>query len=449
MNQNLNYNEYNEQEEELNTNIKNIILALWNRRFLMVKTFIITLLIFIVLLFILPKQWKVQADLYINKSNNSNLMDINPYAIEEGGNMYGLLGANNSLTNELEIIQSPRVIDKVVRENNLKYEKIFNIIPTRKVGEYWTTEKFLKKDVKFENIKGTNIISISFRCKYPEKSYNIVQSIVKNYIALHKEINNDKSKSDKAIIESEYNKAKTDLSKQLKSTVGIPATSLTGSGNLTAMSAFSRSAQNALANLESKFKEGEQARINVSESAAKVSQLATKLEWANLVEEMSDSSKVILLRSPYPLRAWEYDFPKPFTFIILGIVFGIITAICSAIYKEFFDDKLTYAMLGKNIIYDLKKEYTKFSAALLLSPKEKLSIVMFEEIPDNILDKLRKINNVEFIKAEITPEFGQALANSGNIVLVVSIAKTPAETYKLIKNKISDMNKNIIFEVLV
>ena len=264
MNQNLNYNEYNELEEELNTNIKSIVLALWNRRFLMVKTFIITLLIFIALIFILPKQWKVQADLYINKANNSNLMDVNPYAIEEGGNMYGLLGANNSLTNELEIMQSPKVIDKVIRENNLKYEKLFDIIPTRKVGEYWTTEKFLKKDVKFENIKGTNIISISFRCKYPEKSYNIVQSIVKNYVTLHKEINSDKSKSDKAIIESEYNKAKADLSKQLKATAGLPATSLTGSGNLTAMSAFSRSAQNALANLESKYKHLFTETINIS-----------------------------------------------------------------------------------------------------------------------------------------------------------------------------------------
>jgi len=448
MEQRLNYNEFNEPEEDLKANFKNIFLAIWNRKFFIAKVFTITLLVFIAMAFILPKQWKVQADLYINKTNNSNLLETNPYAIEEAGNMYGLLGANNSLSNEIEIMQSPRVIDKVVRENNLKYEKIFDIIPTPKVGEYWTTEKFLKKDVKFENIKGTNIVSVSFKCKYRDKSYNIVKSLVNNYIKLHQEINSEKSKSDKAILQSEYEKAKADLNKKVNSSGGLPATSFTGAGNLTAMSMFSRSAQNAISNIQGQYIAGEKSRIDVSESAAKVSQLASKLEWANLVEEMSDSSKVILLREPYQLRDWEYDSPKPLICTILGIVFGIIFSIFAVIYKELTDKKLAYTMLGDNVIYDLNKEFNKLSAEFISNSDGKTALAYFEDLSSDITDKFKIFGVVPAIKAEISPSFKTSMKNIDNVILFESINKTNTEDYRLVKHILESMNKKIIYEVL-
>ena len=88
-------------------------------------------LFFIILAFISPRKYTVDADLYINKANGTNMMEINPYAIEElgaGGGMAALMSGGGGLTNELELIQSPLVIDKVIRENDLKYKKKWGIL---------------------------------------------------------------------------------------------------------------------------------------------------------------------------------------------------------------------------------------------------------------------------------------------------------------------------------
>ena len=168
--QNVNYYcPQEELDEELTIDLKKIFFALWSRKFLILKTFLTVLVIFIALTIIMPKKYKVESDLYINKANNSNMMEINPYAIEElgaGGGMAALMaGSGGALTNELELMQSPLVIDKVIRENNLVCKKLFGIFPNKKEGEYISTKSFLKKNVSFENKKGTNVITIEYKSK--------------------------------------------------------------------------------------------------------------------------------------------------------------------------------------------------------------------------------------------------------------------------------------------
>lgn len=59
--------------------------------------------------FISEKKWTISADLYINKTNGTNFMEVNPYAIDEIGGLSSVLGNNDPLVNELELIQSPTV----------------------------------------------------------------------------------------------------------------------------------------------------------------------------------------------------------------------------------------------------------------------------------------------------------------------------------------------------
>jgi len=440
---------YRSNQGEITINLKNIFLALWNRKVFITKIFTIVLALFIAMTFISEKKWTVSADLYINKTNGTNFMEVNPYAIDEIGGLSSVLGNNDPLANELELIQSPKVIDKVIKENNLKYKKIFDIIPTSKTGEFWTTAKFLKKKVTFESKKGTNIMEVSYTSKDKDEAYNIVNSIIKNYIALHQEINSGKAKSDKTIIESEYKKAKAELDKKVNSASGLPSTSLAGAGNLAALSAFSRSAQNAIANIKGQYVAGEKSRIAVSESAAKVSQLAQKLEWANLVDEMSDSSKVLVIKEPYPLRDWEYSSPKLLINILLGIVFGIIFSLIGVIYKEVTDKKLSYSMLGNDVIYDLEKEFNKLSAKLISNSENKTAFVKFEEFPVLLQEKFKNFTNVVSVKADISNDFKTALKTIDSIVIFATINKTDSEHYKIIKSMLEDMNKNIVYEVIL
>ncbi len=454
MQQNTVYIPQDELDEELTIDLKKIFFALWSRKFLIAKTFVAVLVLFIVLTFIMPKKYSVESDLYVNKANNSNMMEINPYAIEElggaGGGMAALMaGGGGALTNELELMQSPLVIDKVIRDNNLVYKKLFGIFPNKKEGEFISTKAFLKKNISFENKKGTNVITIEYKSKDPELAYNVVNSIINNYVELHKQLNSEKSKSDKEVIEREYNKAKQALNHKVNTVSGLPEQAAAATGNLSAMSAFSKSAQQAMANIKGQIVAGQKSRIAVTEEAEKVAALSSKLEWAKMVDEMSDSSKVLVLKEPQKLRDFEYSSPKLLINILLGIVFGFLAALFAVIFAENTDKKLTYSMLGENIIYNLENDFSDLKLFLLANQDKKLSIAVFENIPQNIAEQLQGFKNANLVKADISGEFVQNIKNSDEIVIFATVGKTNSKLYKQIKTMLNEMHKNVAQEVLI
>jgi len=446
------YSPQDELDEELTIDLKKIFFVLWSRKFLIAKVFISVLIFFILMTFILPKKFKVDADLYINKSNSSNMAEINPYFISEigsGSGMAAMLAGGGNLTNELELMQSPLVIDKVIKENDLRVKKLFGIITTKKTGQYLTTEKFLKKSISFENKKGTNVVTIEYKSKDRELAYNVVSSIINNYVELHKELNTEKSKADKAVLEHEYNKAKADLNRKMNSVSGLPSTAMSGSGNLAAMSAFSKSAQSAISRIQGQYVAGEKSKIAVTEDAEKVAQLSSKLEWARLVDRMSDTSKVLVLKEPRRLQEYEQASPKLFTNILLGIVFGVIASLGAVIFRENFDKKLTYSMLGENVLYDLEKDFTDLQVDLLANKEKTISIVMFEKIADAMLQKLQGFKNIKFVKADISDEFLTNFSNVNDVMTIAKVGETESKFYKQVKAILAKTNKNIMKEILI
>lgn len=439
----------NEIDEEITLNFKKIFFALWSRKSLIFVVFIITFIVFVASTFVCAKKWKVSADLYVNKANSSNSLDINPYAIEESGGFASMLSGNAPLANEVELMKSALVIDKVIKENDLRYGKAYGFIPTKKTGELISADKFLKRKILFENKKGTHVVSISYTSKNREEAYNVVNSIITNYIALHKEINSEKSKFDKQIIEAEYAKAKEELNKKVKSASGLPAVAISGVGNLSALSAFSTSAQKAVSTMQGQYIAGEKSRVEISEDAEKVANLSSKLEWAKLVEDMSDSSKVLVIKEPRLLKDWEYASPKLFTNILLGIIFGILFSLCAVVYKEITDRKLSYSMLGDNIIYNLEKDFSELKRLLLSENGKNISVVAFNGVDENIIEELRKFNNLKYIKAELSEEFLQGIENTDGTILFATINQTDAILYKQIKETLTEHKKTILKEVLV
>ena len=449
--QNLNYYcPADELDEELTIDLKKITLAIWSRKELIIKVFVSVLAFFILLTFIMPKKWVVDADLYINKFNNSNFVDLNPYAIAELGAAGGMAALMpGSLTNELELMQSPLVIDKVIKENDLRFKKLFGNFPTVTTGQPLTTEKFLKKGISFENKKGTNVVTISYKSKDKELAYNVVSSIIKNYVQLQKELNAEKSKSDKRIIEQSYIQAKEDLKKTVDNVSGIPEQATAQTAGISVMSAFSSSAQSAMGQLRGQLIEGHKSKIAVTEEAAKVAELSKRLEWAKLVEEMSDSSKVVVLKAPRILKDYEQASPKLFTNIILGIVFGVIASLIAVIFKEVTDKKLAYSMLGDNIIYNSEKDFINLKRTLLTNQNKNITLVAFEQLPASLIDKLKDYKNLNMVQADISNDFVNGVEKASEVVLFASVNKTDAELYKQVKQMINEMNKNILREVLV
>ena len=453
MQQNIYYNPMEEQDEDLNIDFKKIFMILWSRKYTIITVFCAVLLFFILLTFVLPKKYIVEADLYISKTNNSHISEINPFVIDEVGGGTGMLsmGSDKTINNEMELIQSPLVIDKVIRENNLRYKKLYGIFKTRKTGEYLTTAAFLKKgkNLPLENKKNTNVITISYKSKDPELAYNVVSSVIKNYIELHKEINSYKSKSDKAIIEKEYNRVKNELNKSVNAAGGLPSSAVSGAGNLTAMSAFSRTASRALGNIKGQYIAGQKSNVEISENAAKVNSLSQKLEWAKLVEDMSDSSKVLVLKEPQKLRDFENTSPKLLINILLGIIFGAISSLFAVIFGEVTDKNVSYSNLGENIIYNDNKAIFNINKFLVDYNDKNITCILFEKPEKDISELLSKFKNINVINAEISTDLVDSVKSGDSAILICRIGKTDSDIYKSIKETLQIHNKQILEEILI
>ena len=453
MQENIYSKYYEQQNSDFYINFKKIGMIFFSRKQIIIKVFSIVLVFFIILALLLPKKYKVEADLYINKSNNTNISEINPFVLDEvgGGAVFSMNGSDKVINNEIELMQSPLVINKVILENNLRFKKMFGFIKTKHTGEYLTTEAFLRKGrtLSIENKENTNVISFSYKSKDPVVAYNVVSSVINNYINLHKEINSHKSKSDKEIIEQEYNRVKNELSKSVNNAKGVPQTAIAGTGNLAAMSAFSKSALRAIGNLQGQYIAGEKSRVEISENAEKMNNLSQKLEWAKLVEDMSDSSKVIVLKEPQKLKDYEYSSPKLLLFIVLGVLLGIIASLFAVVLREYTDKKLAYSVLGEDIIYNNNRLLFNINKFLFDYADRNVICILFEDPEQNILELLSKFKNLKIVKAEISANFMENIDKSDSAILLGRIGTTDVDLYKSIKETLQIHNKPVLKEILI
>ena len=280
----------------------------------------------------------------------------------------------------------------------------------------------------------------------PKVSYNIVNSIITHYIELHKNLNSEKSISDIAILENEYNQIKAQLDKKIKKMNALPQNAMNGAGQLSAVSAFSIPAQKAISSLKSQYASSEKSILEMQEDSAKVAELAKKLEWAKLVKEMSGTSKVIVLKEPEKLRDFEYSSPRLLKNIIIGIILGFIFAFISIIIAELTDKKLTFSAIDGNIIYNIKEDISNLKLLLLADKDSKISFVSFIDTT-GLKEKLDI--KADIIKADISEEFDKAIKNTDKIVLVEKIAQTDIKLYRQIKTFLEKTGKPVIAEILM
>ncbi|MCR4881811.1 MAG: hypothetical protein K6A44_07665 [bacterium] len=438
-------------DDDISINPRKIWEIIWSRRVLLVKVFCSVLIFFIALTFILPKKYKVTADLYINKANSSNMMEVNPYILGDASGSMFSMGSDKAMMNELELLKSALVLDKVIRENNLVYKKKYKIFPNKKEGEFLSAKDFYKKGkiLKLENIKNTNVIRVEYKDKKPEVAYGIVSSLINNYVDLHKKINLEKAKADKKILEEEYEKTKKSLDEKLAAAKGVPAQSITGIGNLTAMSGFSKSASRAIGNLQSQYITGERSQIAITEEKEKLAQLATKLEWAKMVDNISDTSKVLVINAPQKLRPFENSSPKLLINILLGIVFGFVAALAALIYAEVSDKKLAYSMLTNNIVFDAGKNLNSLKLKIFSYNPQKILLISLTELPKNIAQEIGTLSNAALTNFEMTSEFANKISAYDKAMLISKISDTDTELYKNVKETLKNQNKEVVYDVIL
>ena len=445
------YNPTNELEDDLNINFKKIWCAIWSRKILLIKVFCLVLAFFILLTFILPKKYTVSADLFINKTNSSNMTEFNPYVLDEATGNVITMGNDKSISNEIQLMKSSLVLDKVIKDNNIVYRKKWGIIPNKKEGEYLTAKAFYGKGkiLKIEPVKGTNVITVEYTSKKPEAAYGVITSLIDSYEEVHKALNTEKSKADKKLLEEEYASVKKSLNEKLNQASGLPVQSLSGSGHLTAMSAFSRSASSAMGVLRGQYLAGERSQIAISEESQKIANIASKLEWAKMVEQMSDSSKVLVLHEPRLPRPFEKSSPSLLINIILGCVFGYLSALSALIYVELCDKRLTYSMLTNNIIYDGINDFDSVRAEIVAYIPHKVLLVALTKLPKNMEQQFEQYANAKVLYANFSNDFVAELSKADEVMLISKIHETSSDFYKKMRNIIQKQKKEVIYDILL
>ena len=235
----------------------------------------------------------------------------------------------------------------------------------------------------------------------------------------------------------------------MNATSGLPQTAITGAGNLAALSGVSKSARQALSSIQGQYSSGAKSQVAVAEEEAKLTQIATKLQWAQMVQEMSDSSKVLVLKEPVQLRDFENSSPKLLINIILGIVFGAIASLFAIILVEILDKKLSFSKLDENIIYNDDNNFFNIQKMLLENKEQNISCIIFNNPEQQIINLFSKFKNLDLIKADISEELVDSITKADAIILFAKIGKTDTALYKNIKEVVKKKNKPILEEVLV
>ena len=168
-----------------------------------------------------------------------------------------------------------------------------------------------------------------------------------------------------------------------------------------------------------------------------------------MVEEMSDSSKVLVISEPILPRSFEKSSPKLLINIILGCIFGGLASLIALIVAESMDKKLSYSKLSDNIIYDVQNHIDTLKAEVINNNKSKILLVSFLQIPAEISDRLQGLPNLETTYADVSYEFNDKLDAADKVILLSQIMVTNKESYDTIRKVIKTKNKEILADALI
>lgn len=440
-------------DEELVVDFRKVFEVIKYRKTIIAKTFSIIVALSLVLTFITPKKYISEADLYINKTNNSFLSEINPFMLSSGmigmGGLGGLMaggGGGSSFDNEIAIIQSPLVMDKVVRDMNLKIEK-----GPRK-GQYLPGQALTdKKFLSIKNLKGTNILQISYKSTDPEFNYKIVNSIVNNYQKVNEEINTKKAASDKRLLEEAYSKGHQSLNRKISTLSNsnvMPEYAAGSLGMLNALKGHSRVIGSVIGSLKSQSANGARAKIEIDQESQSLGQVKSKLDLTRIIEQMSKSATdVIIIKQPtLPLKSENFA-PNPRINLILGAILGLIVSLFAIVIAENKDKSLTYSNLGNKIIYESDIDIDSLKILLLANSEKKVGIITFSGFPIDIFKNLESFGNFKVVTADITPKTADEINSFDKIVMAGKIGKTSKKLYQQIKEICIEKQKEICAEL--
>jgi len=449
--------ENNINNDEIIIDFRKIWLTILYRKSSIFACFAIIIALALIATMFMPKKYESEAKILINKTNATNLAELNPFMIsgmsDMAGGMAGLLNGGSNLVNEMEIMKSPLVLDPVIRINQLKYKK------GPKKGEYISADDFLKKEISIDSLKGTNVITIKFESENPELAYNVVDSIIKNYKEIYEEINVKKAGNDKEFLKKSYTEAKqlVDQKIQKLKSSSISANSGGALGTFSILQFYDKRINKDLSSISSSDIDAKKTQMELDQEVEKLKMVKSKYDWSSLVENLSkDATNIIILKNPELSKSFDNTEPKIIINIILAIVFSFFVSIIVILLKEKNDVMLSYTTFNEDaqVVNEESQNFSNLLVDLFISKPKEISIVSLvdKSIESNLIRILK--SNFPDIKIFLTSQQGTLknhidnISNAENLILLSKIGFTDKNCYKQLKYMQMKLNKSTIADYI-
>lgn len=451
----------NIEKDEINLDFNKLSRIVLHRSPWTIACYLIAIILAVIITYFQQKIYITDATLLINKSEKTNLADINPFIIGDtasagGGGLSGLLNqGGGGLGNELEILKSPLVMNRVIRENNL----IYSAGP--KKGKYINGSAFAEnKNLVIENVKGSKTIKVSYKSPDPKVAYSIVNSIIKNYKDVYEDINANKAVSDKEFLTHTYLTAKNDLDQKIAKFKDIDNVYASASVPGGLMAIYNKKLNQELNNVVQEGLNIRKVQTELEQAVEKVKMLKTKIEWINLVEGMSKNvTNISILKEPELKESFEYSEPNLNINIIIGILIGVIVSSCLVIGIEITSKKLSYSDMDDNTILAIKDkiDLLNLKVKIITDNIKNLAVVSVanSDKSNRYIEMMKKElanNNVVISLTTENNTFDEHIKNllsSEYVVLIGQIDYTDRKIFNSIKNTCQETGKNIINTILL
>jgi len=449
------------ENDEIIIDFKKIGKIICDRKLCILTSFILVICLFWIITIFQPKKYISEAQIFINKAQDTNLSDINPFTIAEtGGASSGVgfanivsLGAN--LGNELEIMKSPLVMERVIKENKLIYKS------GPKKGHYINANDFINSEnLNIENIKGSKTISISYKSTDPKEAYNIVNSIIRSYRTAYENINSKKASNDKAFLKQEYEKARKDVDNKIavfKQFYGgnVAFTSSDIGGTLGLMSMYDKRLSQNLNILTQGNINLKKIQTELDQEFEKLKMIKNKLEWINLVETISkDVTNITILKKPEIKEPYEFCEPNMKITFILAVFLSFVLSFFLVIGLETTSKKITFSDIDENTLtpdQNNNLDFFNLKTKIIIKDIKDLVVISFvnhlklRKFVNAINKELENMVNITVLDGQnIVENYIKHIIMSENIVILGQKNYSDRKLFNRVKNICKELNKNVI-----
>ena len=170
------------EKDELEIDLGRIASLFWERRLLTAKLSCGLALLLFGGSFAIPKTY--ESTTVVQTSQGGALGSSALQAMAALGGSSG----NAVVDNYIALMKSRTVISPILE--GMEYEDgLFSTAEEKKAHTVANSGKWVEKNIKIENTKGTNLISITASAKTPEKAQEISQAIADNFLAMQTDLN--------------------------------------------------------------------------------------------------------------------------------------------------------------------------------------------------------------------------------------------------------------------